>query len=126
MKNPDTVKKFMASRRFYKKSHIENQVIDTINRYNLPLVYTGDFSFWVGDKENGYINPDFLFEEKEIVYEIYDPTFKYKSGFRDKQWEEKRTPHYKKFGYTPVFIQLTGWVNGKEKEDLAVFIRKTI
>ena len=125
MYNPEIVKKSSSNRKSG-MSNLEKRVLQTIQEFRLPIQYTGDFTFWIGDDESGYKNPDFFFEDKNIVFEVYDPTFLYEKGYRDNVWEQEKEKHYSKFGYKVVFIPLHGWVGIKEREELAKFLRTSI
>lgn len=126
MFDPDVVKRAAESRLDGKMSHIEKRVLEVIDEHSLPIKYTGNFSFWIGNSLCGYKNPDFLFEEKKIVFEVYDPSFLYSRGFRDNVWEEEKASHYAKFGYKTVFLPLSGWINKDQKQEIAEFLRASI
>jgi dTDP-4-amino-4,6-dideoxygalactose transaminase len=123
--DPENIKKGYKNR-FHKKTHIEKQVIRTIEHFGLPIEYVGNGKLWIGSKKDGYKNPDFIFKDKNILYEVYDPTFKYANGFRDFVWEKERYEYFKKYGYHTEFLSLKGWVNKEQRNELGKFLRKTI
>lgn len=123
--NPETVKK-SAANRMNRVTRSEESVIKVISDFGLPIRYTGDKSFWIGNKESGYKNPDFVFKDKNILFEVYDKTFKYAKGYRGTDWKKERSNFFKKFGYSTRFIALRGRATRKKQVELAEKLRSIV
>ncbi|GEM_PF-6357903 len=125
--NPENIKKGSSNRKSKKPTRIEQTVINIIEENNLPISYVGDYSFWIGNKEKGYKNPDFISMDKKIVFEVYDPTYNnYKGGKRDLTWENERRNFFEEFGYKTIFIKLSGHVNFDQRFSLTQDLRKYV
>ena len=123
--NSETVRK-SASNRVHTKTRIEKIVEQVANNNGLPIEYIGDASMWIGSKETGYKNPDFIIKDDKKVIEVYDTTFKYVSGFREDKWKKERSDFFNKFGYKTYFIGLSGWVNKQERTKLKNELNKIV
>ncbi len=87
---------------------LERQMIEIIQKYNLPYKYTGNGSFWIA-----YKNPDFINTngEKKLIevandFELHHP----------KDYAEKRKNHFSKYGWESFIF--TGIKNKLNKEEI--------
>lgn len=90
---------------------------------NLPFKYTGDGSFWIGDKPA--INPDFIHLTKKIVVEIFsywhDPLRRH-CKVRYSATYEGRKKILKRYGYKLIVF----WQEDLEREDAEQFVLHTL
>ena len=96
-KIPKNIKLFLEKRRFLKKpTKIEKQMIDIIERNNLPFKYVGDNQFFVGIKNPDFININGQKIAIEVrnrkVCQIYD-----KCSFEE--YKQKRIDYFQKFNW---------------------------
>ena len=72
----------------------ENKIINLIKEYNLPYKYCGNGSVIIG-----YKNPDFInCNNDKILIEVYE------EFWHLKDYEEKRSKLFNKYGYKTIFI----------------------
>ena len=123
--DPDIVKK-SSENRFKRMTHIEMRVNNIIKKFDLPIKYVGNAKLWIGSRRDGYRNPDFICEDENVVFEVYDPTFKGYVKPRGQRWEQDCVNHYKRYGYETKFIKLSGWINREQQEELAIYLRSCV
>lgn len=84
---------------------LETNVIDIIQRNNLPYKYVGDGSFLIGFK-----NPDFINTNGEkICVEVQYPYFKEKMYQSRERYEKLRAKYFSSWGWKTIFL----WGNRK-------------
>lgn len=95
-----------------KPNRPENFLINLFYEMNLSYEYTGDFSFWIGGK-----NPDFVDKNKKKIIEFFGSYFHSKeiTGKEEKDHEDERIIHFKKYGYDCLVIWENKMDNIKEK-----------
>lgn len=76
-----------------KSSSFERKIIRVILQYSLPFIYTGNFSFFIGDK-----NPDFKHLTKNLLIETYS------KKVHQNTYEVDRSTHFSKYGYNTLFL----------------------
>lgn len=113
VKNPmhdnDVVKKVTESK-VYDKSTLEKVVHRVLKATGFPVTYVGNKKGWLlGDRETGYMRPDFHFVGTRKVLEVYDKTCPFYTDDRqtevgERAYKEKRKRHYAKFGYSVGFL----------------------
>ena len=101
---------------FKRPTSLEKQMIEIINKHNLPYKYTGDGSFLIG-----YKNPDFVnINGEKICIEVAN-TFHHKEDY-----PEKRKEHFAKYGWECIVfrtnkleenevLKMVRWLNGTIK-----------
>jgi len=81
--------KLMLKGLFKRPTSLEKQMIDVIQRHNLPYKYVGDGSFWIGFK-----NPDFInINGKKVCIEVGN-TYHHQGD-----WSKQRIKHFAKYGW---------------------------
>jgi len=72
----------------------EQQIIDLIQKHNLPFKYVGDGEVWIARK-----NPDFIETNgKKLLIEVYF------SLWHSDDYEIKRAEHFLKYGFKTIFL----------------------
>lgn len=99
--NDENFKKEFGKRFNRKPNKPEKQLIKLINENGFLFKYTGDYSFWVSNK-----NPDFINSEgKSQVIELLSTYWhKKRKNIHAHQTHEGTIKHYKKFGFSCLII----------------------
>lgn len=86
---------------FKRPTSLEMQMIEIIQRNNLPYRYTGDGSFLIG-----YKNPDFvnINGEKDCIEVRHTLVCKYMAKETFDQYRQQRTAHYSKYGWNCIVL----------------------
>jgi hypothetical protein len=90
MKNPEIMKKSFEGRGD-RKSKVEEKFERLIEKYNLPIVYTGLGSLWLGNK-----NPDFKVLNQKKCIEIAISDFPYREEENYQEYAKSRISHFNK------------------------------
>jgi len=102
---------------FKRPTFLEQQMIDIIQKHNLPYKYVGDGSFLIG-----YKNPDFVnVNGEKICIEVRNPHISkvfHKQSLE--QYEKERIEHFAKYGWKCIIFQTDKL---DEKEVLATMLR---
>jgi organic radical activating enzyme len=116
MYTPSFLKK-SAMNRAHKTRELESFYIKQF--IEMPILFTGDNSYPIGNDIEGYYFPDFVIDGKKKAIEIYDTRHQYKLHkkpfFRDKIWEDERKNKLSNFGYDTIFLTEQDKENWKEK-----------
>lgn len=90
---------------------------------NVPSIYTGDSSLWIGKKGGKQLNPDFIIKVngKRYVVEIMGDYWH--SPLLNRNIVERalltfRERHYKRYKWIPIFI----WESDLKREDAEAFV----
>lgn len=94
----ETIKKIMKSMQI-KPNNYEKYFIKLFKKNNLPYIYTGDGSFFIGKK-----NPDFIDTKHKICIEVFFTFFKEKCFGSVENYIKKRTKYFTKYGWKTIFI----------------------
>ena len=108
MHSPASVKKMLRNK-VYKKSSLEEKAERILQKIHEDILYVGnDPKFLIGNKNVGYVRPDFIIKGTKKVIEVYDPTcpmYNRCSVKEQKAYESARITFFKKFGYKVFFIK---------------------
>jgi len=81
-------------------SSLEVKFQTIIDKHNLPYKYVGNGKFFIER-----LNPDFVNTNNEkIAIEVYARFYKELNGRNIKDWKEKRTKVFKKYGWENIFF----------------------
>jgi len=88
---------------------LEKQMIEIINRNNLPYRYTGNGNFIVAGK-----NPDFInCNGEKIAIEVFNSYWKEKDFNTVEKWKQQRQEIFAKYGWQLLFFDETQVKNGE-------------
>ena len=105
-----------------KKSNPESIFEQICKKDNLPFKYTGDGAFWIGEKGEKHLNPDFIeVNGKKILVEIFGDYWH--SPLLNLKLKEDRTlsyqkRHYKRYKWYPIFL----WESDLKRKDAEQFV----
>ena len=108
----------------FSQHHTKPELIfeEICKKYNLPFKYTGDGSFWIGEKGEKQLNPDFIETNgKKVCIEImgiYWHTRLLNQNLREDALQTYREKHYRKYKWMPVFI----WDTDLIRKDAEQFV----
>ena len=83
-----------------KPTSYEKKISELCIESNLPFIYTGNGTFFIGTK-----NPDFINKEKNIAIEVYNDYWKIKGYGSCENYEKQRGEYFSKYGYKTIFIR---------------------
>jgi very-short-patch-repair endonuclease len=84
-------------------SSLEQRYINIFKELNLPLRFVGNGELMLGRR-----NPDFVFEDKRVVVEVYYRRHKeYLRGKSIAEWQSHRTEIFKSYGWDTVYLDET-------------------
>ena len=112
-RNPEyrekTIKNTMEALR-QRPTSLEKQMIEIIQKHNLPYRYTGNGSFLIGFK-----NPDFVnINGQKICIEVLNDYI----GHHPLDYEKNRSTHFAKYGWKTIFFRVKNNTFLNEKEVL--------
>ena len=84
----------------------EQKIIYLCDKYNIPFKYVGD-----GKVKINYVNPDFIYEDKKLIIEVYFEYFKIRLFGSCENYETQRIKRFKTWGYKTLFIRGKELVN---------------
>jgi len=79
---------------------LERNMIDIIKKHNLPYKYVGNGNFILGGKCPDFINVN----GEKIAIEVFNSYWKIKDYKSTKNYKERRSNYFKKFGWKTIFI----------------------
>ncbi len=104
------VNTMLNSFKHLKKNNLERDFIRTCKKYNLPFIYTGDGTFWIGPCNSGKRrNPDFKHTEKKKIILLNG------EHWHTKEDIDEQIKDYNKKGYNVLSIWEREWINQKNE-----------
>jgi very-short-patch-repair endonuclease len=84
-------------------SSLEQRYINIFQELNIPARFVGNGELMIGRR-----NPDFVFEDKRVVVEVYYRRHKeYLRGKSIDVWQSQRTDFFKSYGWETVYLDET-------------------